>query len=127
MNSKLVTKVLGIATLTGVGSILLIGSATAVLAATYKTLSNQVIVTGLQPQTKYTVETTSFSDRKGTRSVTTNACGEALISNGTGYRRLVMNQQIIIPSSLATQTHERCNPKRNRSVINRQQQLPSSR
>jgi hypothetical protein len=106
-------------------SILLIGSATAALAATYKTLSNQVVVTGLQPQTKYTVETTSFSDRNGTRTVTTNACGEALISNGTGYRRLVMNQQSITPSSLPTQTHERCNPKRNSQVTHTQQTIPS--
>jgi len=125
VNSKLITKALGIATLTAVSSPLLINSATAALATTYKTLSNQVVVTGLQPQTKYTVETTSFSDRNGTRAVTTNACGEALISNGTGYRRLVMNQQSITPSSLPTQTHERCNPKRNSHVTHTQQLLPS--
>jgi hypothetical protein len=112
--------------LTAVSSTFLIGSATATLAATYKTMSNQVVVTELQPQTKYTVETTSYSDRKSTRTVTTNRCGEALISNGTGYRRLVIERQIITPSSLPTQTHQRCNPRRNRSVVNTQQQkLPS--
>lgn len=107
--------------LTAASSTLLIGSATATLAAPYKTLSNQVVVTGLQPQKKYPIETTNFSDRNSTRSVTTNACGEALISNGTGYRRLVINQQTITPSSLPTQTHQRCNPKRNNRVIRTQQ------
>lgn len=109
--------------LSAVSSTLLISSATATLAAPYKTLSNQVVVTGLQPKTKYPVQSTNFSDRNSTRSVTTNACGEALISNGTGYRRLVINQQTITPSSLPTQTHQRCNPKRNNRVIPTQQQL----
>jgi hypothetical protein len=126
MNSKLVAKAFGLATLSALSSTLLIGFASAALAATYKTLSNEVVVTGLQPQTKYTVQTTNFSDRNSTRTVTTNRCGEALISNGTGYRRLIINQQTITPSSVPTQTHPRCNSRRNSSVINtQQQQLPS--
>lgn len=110
-------------TITAVSSTLIISSASAGLATPYKTLSNQVVVTGLQPQTKYPVQTTNFSDRNSTRAVKTNACGEALISNGTGYRHLVINQQTITPSSLPTQTHQRCNPKRNSSIIHTQQQL----
>ena len=108
---------------TTVGSLLLIDFATTAIAVTYKTQSNQVVVTGLQPKKKYTVETTNFNNRNSNRTVMTNGCGEAVISNGTGYRRLVINQQTITPSSLPTQTHQRCNPKRNRRVIQTQPQL----
>jgi hypothetical protein len=110
-------------TLTAVVSILLIGSATVALGATYKTQSNQVVVTGLKPRTQYTVQTTNFSARKANRTITTNGCGEALISNGTGYRRLIINQQTITPSSLSTQTHQRCNSRRNSRVIHTQPQM----
>ena len=108
---------------TAVATNLVISSATAALGATYKTLSNQVVVTGLQPRTQYRVQTTNFSDRNTNRTITTNGCGEALISNGTGYRRLIINQQIITPSTLSTQTHQRCNARRNSKVIHTQQQM----
>ena len=123
MNSNSFSKA-SMLTFTAVSStLIIIGSATATIATTYKTLSNQVVVNGLEPQKKYTVQTTNFNNRNSTRTVTTNACGEALISNGTGYRRLIINQQTITPSSLPTQTHQRCNPKRNRRVIQTQQQI----
>lgn len=97
-------------------SALLIVSATAAIAAAYKTSSNQVVVTGLQPRRQYSVQTISSLGRNGTRTITTNACGQALISNGTSYQRLTINNETIIPSSLPTQTHRRCNPPRNSST-----------
>src|SRR6478672_1121742 len=106
--------------LMAVSTTVLISSATAVMAAPYKTRSNQVVITGLTPQTKYSLQTTNYSNRNSTRIITTNSCGEALIINGTGYQRLIFNNQTIAPSTLPTQTHARCNPPRNRSTTSRQ-------
>jgi len=113
MNSKLLV--------IAASSALLISSATDVLAAPYKTSSNQIVITGLTPKAKYPLQTTNYRNRRTARIITTNSCGEALISNGTGYQRLIINNQTIIPSVLPLQTHQRCNPRRNRSTSNREQ------
>lgn len=96
-------------------SSLIINSAIAETITYYKTLSNQVVVTGLKPKTKYVVITNSFQGRNGKRTITTNSCGEALISNGTGYRSLIINNKPLIPSTLKNQTHQRCNQRRSNS------------
>ncbi|MBD1922100.1 hypothetical protein H6F77_13510 [Microcoleus sp. FACHB-831] len=105
MNSKLMT--------IAISTTLLITSGTTALATPYKTTSNQVVVTELAPRTKYTVQTTNLRERNSTRTITTNGCGQALISNGTSYKRLIINNQTIITSSLPTQTHQRCTSRRN--------------
>lgn len=110
MNSKLMT--------IAISTTLLITSGTTALATPYKTTSNQVVVTGLAPRTQYTVQTTNLRDRNSTRKISTNGCGQALISNGTSYKRLIINNQTITTASLPTQTHQRCTPRRNTRTIN---------
>ncbi|HEY9705531.1 MAG TPA: hypothetical protein V6C58_24045 [Allocoleopsis sp.] len=94
------------------GGIIIIGNTQTVLAEVYKTLTNQVIVTNLSPKTKYKVNTFSFKDREGIRTITTNACGEGAIINGTGYKKLIIEGNNIVPSTLALKERPRCNVKK---------------
>ncbi len=97
----------------GIGGILVIGNTQTVLAEVYKTLTNQVIVTNLTPKTKYKVNTFSFiKDREGIRTITTNACGEGAIINGTGYKKLIIEGNNITPSTLPLKERPRCNVKK---------------
>lgn len=94
---------------------LLLLTPTASFAAPYKTQTNQVVITGLKPRVKYKINTTNLRDRNGIRTITTNGCGQALISQGTNYKQIIINNQTITPNTLPTQTHLRCSPRRNSS------------
>jgi chitodextrinase len=105
----------------GFASLLIMGSANTTLAQIYptqsskemyQTQSNQVVITGLLPKTKYKVKTLSFKDREGTRTVTTNACGVVLISNGTGYKKLLFENETITPKKLPLKEYGRCNVRK---------------
>ena len=97
--------------LTAISSAILMTTiAAAALAESYKTSSNQVVVTGLRRRSTYSIQTTNFKGMTGNRNITTNSCGEALISNGTAYRQITIEDQAIVPANLPTKTHPRCNP-----------------
>jgi hypothetical protein len=99
--------------LTAISSAILMTTiASAALAESYKTSRNQVVVTGLRRQSTYSIQTTNSRGRTGNRNITTNSCGEALISNGTAYRQITIEDQAIVPANLPTKTHPRCNPPR---------------
>jgi hypothetical protein len=85
-------------------------------AEVYKTSTNQVVVTGLTAKQKYEVKTVSAKDKAGKRQVTANTCGEALVSNATKYKSLVVGTETIDPTTLPTKVHARCTAKKTPKV-----------
>ncbi len=110
MSIKLPVSVLAIATLLTVtyGSI--------AAAEVYKTSTNQVVVTGLTAKQKYEIKTVSAKDKAGTRKATANTCGEAVISNATKYKSLVVGTETIDPTTLPTKVRARCTAKKTPKV-----------
>jgi hypothetical protein len=106
MSIKFPVSVLAIATL------LTVAHSSIAAAEVYKTSTNQVVVTGLTPKQKYEVKTVSAKDKAGTRKVTTNTCGEAVVSSATKYKSLVVGTETIDPTTLPTKAHPRCSAKK---------------
>jgi hypothetical protein len=82
-------------------------------AEVYKTSKNQVVVTGLTAKQKYDIQTVNAKNKTGKRQVAANTCGEALISDATKYKSLVVGTEMIDPATLPTKSHARCNGKKN--------------
>ncbi len=80
-------------------------------AEVYKTSTNQVVVTGLNSKQKYEIKTVNAKSKAGTRHVTANTCGEAVISDATKYKSLSVDTQTIDPATLTTKAHARCKAK----------------
>ena len=78
-------------------------------AEVYKTSKGQVIVTGLTSKQSYPVKTVNAKSKAGTRNITANTCGEALIDGAAKYKSLVVGTETIEPATLTTKVHARCN------------------
>lgn len=103
-------------------STLMLGYAAAAFAdEPYRTSSDQVIVTGLQPRQTYSVQTTETNGREGSMFVSSNACGEAVIYNAANYQRVTINNQTIRPFTLSTKGQPYCNPRPNPTGTNTEQ------
>jgi hypothetical protein len=111
MSIKFPVSVLAIATL------LTVAHSSIAAAEVYKTSTNQVVVTGLTPKQKYEVKTVSAKDKAGTRKVTTNTCGEAVVSSATKYKSLVVGTETIDPTTLSTKAHPRCAAKKTKTPV----------
>ncbi len=96
-----------------------IGISAATALAAYKTKSDQVVVTGLQPKMKYDVQYKNALGKNGKRKVDTNACGEALINKVAKFQAVMINGQNINPQTLALQEHRRCAVRKNTNVKRR--------
>lgn len=96
----------------------LLSTSAAVALEAYKTKSDQLVVTGLQPKMKYDVQYKNTLGKNGKRKVNTNACGEALIDKVGKFQTVMINGQSIAPQTLALQEHRRCSV-RNPSVKRR--------
>lgn len=90
------------------------------LETPYKTSSNEIVVTGLNPRQSYLVQTTNIQGKEDTINVSSNECGYAIISNGLVYQRITINNQTIRPDTLSTRTYPSCNPRYNPTGNNRQ-------
>lgn len=99
-----------------IATMLTVAHSSIAFAEVYKTSKNQVVVTGLTPKQKYEIKTVSAKDKAGKRKVTTNTCGEALVSNATKYKSLVVGTETIDPTTLPTKTHPRCSAKKTPKV-----------
>jgi hypothetical protein len=82
------------------------------LAETYKTPKNQVVITGLKVKEKYNIDVINLKGKTRKRQLTTNTCGQLLIDNAVKYKSLTVDGQTIDPSTLKTQTHQRCKAKK---------------
>jgi hypothetical protein len=109
-------KFLAIVTTLSIGSLLL-GQISPALAQigigeqiAYKTKKGQVVVTKLKPKQKVEVKYQNLKGKIGNRSVKTNGCGEALISNAAKFQSLTVDTQVIPLSSIPTKEHTRCKP-----------------
>ncbi len=76
----------------------------------YKTKKGQVVVTKLKPKQKVEVKYQNQKGKLGNRSVKTNGCGEALISNAAKFQSLTVDTQVIPLGSIPTKEHTRCKP-----------------
>ena len=110
MSIKFPVSVLAIATM------LTVAHSSIAAAEVYKTSTNQVVVTGLTPKQKYEVKTVSAKDKVGTRKVTTNTCGEAVVTSATKYKSLVVGTETIDPTTLPTKAHPRCSGKKTKTA-----------
>jgi hypothetical protein len=110
MSIKFPVSVLAIATM------LTVAHSSIAAAEVYKTSTNQVVVTGLTPKQKYEVKTVTAKDKPGTRKVTTNTCGEAIVSSATKYKSLVVGTETIDPTTLPTKVHARCSGKKTKTA-----------
>jgi hypothetical protein len=99
-----------------IATMLTVAHSSIAFAEVYKTSTNQVVVTGLTAKQKYEVKTVSAKDKAGKRQVTANTCGEALVSNATKYKSLVVGTETIDPTTLATKVHARCAAKKTPKV-----------
>jgi hypothetical protein len=106
MSIKFPVSVLAIATM------LTVAHSSIAAAEVYKTSTNQVVVTGLTPKQKYEIQTVSAKDKAGKRKVTTNTCGEAVVSSATKYKSLILGTEKIDPKTLPTKVHARCSTKK---------------
>ncbi len=109
MSIKFSVSVLALATISTVAS------SSIAFAEVYKTSTNQVVVTGLTAKQKYEVKTVSAKDKAGKRNVTANTCGEALVSNATKYKSLIVGTETIDPTTLSTKVHARCTAKKTKT------------
>jgi hypothetical protein len=76
----------------------------------YKTKKGQVVVTKLQPKQKVEVKYQNQKGKIGNRSVKTNGCGQAIISNAAKFQSLTVDNQVIPLSSIPSKEHTRCKP-----------------
>jgi hypothetical protein len=76
----------------------------------YKTPKAQVVLTGLQPKRKYEFQYKNAKGRVGQRQVKANACGEAVISKAATFQSLSIEGQEVLPATLPTKQHNRCQP-----------------
>jgi hypothetical protein len=81
-------------------------------AETYKTNKNQVVITGLKAKHKYAIDVINAKGKARKRQLTTNTCGQLLIDNAVKYQSLAVEGKTIDPSTLKTQTHQRCKAKK---------------
>jgi hypothetical protein len=110
MSIKFPVSVLAIATM------LTVAHSSIAAAEVYKTSTDRVVVTGLTPKQKYEVKTVSAKDKAGTRKVTTNTCGEAVVSSATKYKSLTVGTETIDPTTLPTKVHARCSGKKTKTA-----------
>jgi hypothetical protein len=82
-------------------------------AEVFKTARGVIIVTDLEPNRSYPVQTLGTSGRAGTRNIKTNACGILSISNGDKYTRIDIGVQRIEVGQLPVRERQRCNRRRN--------------
>lgn len=99
----------------------LIGSTVTALETPYKTSTNQIVVTGMNPRQSYLIQTTDLQGKEETTNVRSNECGYVLINNGSIYQRITINSQTIRPDALSTRVYPGCNPQYNPNGNNRQQ------
>ncbi len=111
MKSAVSISVLAIALITTAFS-----SAAAALEA-YKTKSDQVVVTGLQPKKKYEIQSKNALGKNGKRRVETNACGEALIAKVGMFQSVIISGQNINPKTLIVKVHRRCAVRKKDTLI----------
>lgn len=76
----------------------------------YKTPKAQVVLTGLQPKRKYEFQYKNAKGRIGQRQVKANACGEAVIGKAATFQSLSIEGQEVLPTTLPTKQHDRCQP-----------------
>ncbi len=77
----------------------------------YKTKKGQVVVTKLKPRQKVAVKYQSQKGKIGNRTVKTNGCGEAIVSNAAKFQSLTVDNQVIPLSSIPSREHDRCKPR----------------
>jgi streptogramin lyase len=78
-------------------------------AEIYKTDKQAVVMTGLDPKSTHTVQTTNAKGKTNTRKAkAANSCGELLITSGAKYPTLLVDTQTITTSSLTTKVHATC-------------------
>jgi hypothetical protein len=81
-------------------------------AESYKSGSDQVVITGLTAQQKYDVQAVSLKGKKVKKSAMANTCGEILINGTSKVKSLTIGTESIDVTTLATKSHTRCNPKK---------------
>jgi hypothetical protein len=92
-----------------IGLVASLSTICAVKAEIYKTDKQAVIVTGLEPKSSHTVQTTNAKGKTNTRKPkAANSCGELLITSGAKYPTLLVDTQTISTSSLTTKVHATC-------------------
>ena len=93
-------------------SIGIVASFSTIYAATaeiYKTDKQAVVMTGLEPKSSHTVQTTNAKGKTNTRKPkAANSCGELLITSGAKYPTLLVDTQTVTTSSLSTKVHAAC-------------------
>ena len=83
-------------------------------AESYKTSTNQVVVTGLKAKQKYDIQGINAKGKTSRKmSTTANTCGEILIKDAAKLKSLVVGTETIDPATLTTKVHARCNGKKN--------------
>lgn len=87
-------------------------------AEVFKTVRGAIVVTDLEPNRSYPVQTLGTNGRAGTRNIKTNACGTLSISNGDKYTRIDIGVQRIEVGQLPVRERQRCNRRRNSRSAN---------
>ncbi len=86
-------------------------------AEIYKTDKQAVVVTGLEPKSTHTVQTTNAKGKTNTRKPkAANSCGELLIASGAKFPTLLVDTETVTTSTLPTKVHAACKAPKKKVV-----------